>query len=66
MNAHVRESYLPVSLFTTVYRFSHPFVTDEQTLLGLMAQRGKEQYFLHKILPINSGHCIVWLYRIAT
>jgi hypothetical protein len=51
MAAHLRKSYLPVSLFTTIYRTIHPFNTDDQTLLSLMVQRGKEQYFLHKILP---------------
>jgi hypothetical protein len=51
MNAHLRKSYIPVSLFTTIYRTMHPFISDDQTLLDLMMQRGKEQYFLHKILP---------------
>ena len=51
MNAHLRKSYMPVSLFSTIYRTMHPFMSDDQTLLELMIQRGKEQYFLHKILP---------------
>jgi hypothetical protein len=29
----------------------HPFVPDEKTLLDLMLQRGREQYFLHKVMP---------------
>jgi len=51
MNAHMRKSYLPVSLFGTYYKMRHPFVQDERTLLDLILQRGREQYYLHKILP---------------
>jgi len=51
MDAHFRRTYLPVSVFSTVYQTMHPFVSDDKTLLDLMVQRGKEQYFLHKILP---------------
>ena len=51
MAAHCRKSYLPVSLFNTVYQTLHPFNQEDKTLLDLMIQRGKEQYFLHKVLP---------------
>ena len=51
MGAHLRKSYLPVSLFSTVYQTLHPFNGDDKSLLDLMIQHGKEQYFLHKILP---------------
>jgi hypothetical protein len=51
MLSHVRKSYLPVSLFSTIYRSMHPFNSDDKTLLDLIIQRGKEQYFLHKIFP---------------
>ncbi len=51
MDGHFRKNYLPVSLFHTVYEFIHPFSPDDKTLLDLMIQRGKEQYFLHKVLP---------------
>jgi len=51
LDAHFRRSYIPVSVFSTIYRSVHPFNTDDKTLLDLMIQRGKEQYFLHKILP---------------
>jgi len=51
MDAHQRKSYLPVSVFGTIYKSIHPFDTEDKTLLDLMIQRGKEQYFLHKILP---------------
>lgn len=51
MNAHLRESYIPVSVFSSLYKTSFPFTTNDKNLLELMMQRGKEQYFLHKILP---------------
>ena len=51
MLSHCRKAYIPVSLFTSYYRMDHPFAPDDKTLLDLMLQRGKEQYFLHKILP---------------
>jgi len=54
MDAHFRRSYLPVSVFSTLYQTIHPFADEDKTLLDLMIQRGKEQYFLHKVLPGTS------------
>jgi hypothetical protein len=51
MGAHLRKAYIPASVFTQVYRARYPFFADDRTLLDLMIQRGKEQYFLHKVLP---------------
>ena len=51
MGAHLRRNYIPVSVFSTVYKAAHPYIQDERTLLDLMLQRGREQYFLHKIMP---------------
>jgi hypothetical protein len=51
MAAHQRKSYLPVSAFNAIYMAAHPFAAEDKNLLDLMIQRGKEQYFLHKILP---------------
>ena len=51
MAPHMRKDYIPVSVLNTWYMLRHPFVQDERTLLDLMIQRGKEQYFLHKLLP---------------
>jgi len=51
MGAHFRKSYIPVSLFSQVYQTLHPFNADDKTLLDQMIQHGKEQYFLHKVLP---------------
>jgi hypothetical protein len=51
MNSHLRPNYIPVSTFTAFFRGFYPFHSDDRTLLDLMIQRGKEQYFLHRILP---------------
>ena len=51
---HLRSNYIPVSLFSTIYNAYHPFATDDKTLLDQMIQRGKEQYFLHKMLPAHA------------
>ena len=51
MVSHMRPAYIPVSVFSTLYKIWHPYIQDERTLLDLMLQRGREQYFLHKILP---------------
>jgi len=51
MLTHFRKAYLPVSVLNSVYQTLHPFSQEDRTLLDLMIQRGKEQYFLHKIFP---------------
>ena len=51
MRLHLHEDYIPVSVFGAIYKGMHPFKPDEKTLLDLMLQRGREQYYLHKILP---------------
>ena len=51
MAAHMRKSYIPVSVFSAIYYTFCPFYADNRNLLDLMIQRGKCQYFLHKVLP---------------
>lgn len=51
MAPHLRKSYMPVSLFTSVYNAAFPFMPDDRPLLDQMIQKGKEKYFLHKIMP---------------
>lgn len=51
MRTHRRRAYIPVSVFTTLYRIGVPMKTQDKSLLELMLQRGKEKYFVHKILP---------------
>jgi len=54
MNPHLRPSYVPVALFTSIYENMHPFEMADKTLLDMIVQRGKEQYFLHQVLPFIS------------
>ncbi len=58
MVAHMRKTYLPVSVFSAIYQCLQPFKTNDRTLLDLALQRGKEQYFLHKILPHTADSVI--------
>lgn len=44
------ESIAP-SVFSTIYLDFHPFMDEERTLLDMMIQKGKQQYFLEKTLP---------------
>jgi hypothetical protein len=44
------ESIAP-SVFSTIYLDFHPFLDEEKTLLDMMIQKGKQQYFLEKTLP---------------
>ena len=53
MASHLRKNYIPVSVFSSLYKSTHPFQPEDRTLLDLIIQRGKEQYFLHKILPLT-------------
>jgi len=46
-----KPEYIPANAFQAMYRDRHPFVTEDRNLLDLILQRGKEQYFLNKILP---------------
>ena len=51
MGSHFTKSYLPVSVFSALYLSRHPLIVEDNTLLDLMLQKGKEIYFIHKILP---------------
>lgn len=45
--------YVSVNTFQAIYRDRVPFVMEGRTLLDMMIQRGKEQYFLSKVLPFK-------------
>jgi hypothetical protein len=51
MNTHLRPAYMPVAAFSAIYTGMHPIVMDNRTLLDMMIQKGKEQYFINKVLP---------------
>lgn len=42
---------IPVNVFRSVYTLQQPFITENRTLLDMMIQKGKEQYFLSKVIP---------------
>jgi hypothetical protein len=42
---------IPVWVAKALYADKYPFVADDQDLLSLMIQRGKELYFLEKVTP---------------
>ncbi len=46
-----RPEAAPVAVFRAIYENGHPFATESRTLLDMMVQRGKEQFFLSKMLP---------------
>jgi hypothetical protein len=48
-----KESILP-SVFSTIYNDLHPFKDEDKTLLDMMIQKGKQQYFVEKMLPFTS------------
>ncbi len=51
MIRNLKPEAAPVNVFTAVYSKDHPFITENRTLLDMMVQRGKQQYFLSKIIP---------------
>jgi hypothetical protein len=51
LKSHSRRSYIPVAVFSALYRGDHPLMVHEKSLLDLMLDKGREQYFLRKILP---------------
>ncbi len=48
---HRRENYIPVSVLSSMYRGWYPWSPQEKSLLELMMDKGREQYFLHMLLP---------------
>ena len=51
MGPQLNPDYIPVNAFRAIYQNAHPFVAEDKNLLDLIIQRGKEQYFLSKVLP---------------
>lgn len=51
MAAHLVADYIPVAVFRATFESIYHYPQEEQTLLDLMIQQGKEFYFLHKVLP---------------
>lgn len=51
MGTKLEPDYIPVAAMRAVYQERIPFKPDGSTLLDMMLQRGKEIYFIHKVLP---------------
>lgn len=51
MGKHFSPEYIPVAAFGAIYEDAHPFVAENRNMLDMMIQRGKEQYFVSKMLP---------------
>ncbi|MBS1615065.1 MAG: hypothetical protein JST06_03005 [Bacteroidetes bacterium] len=51
MLPQLRPEAVPVFAFRALYENLHPFTAEGRSLLDMMIQRGKEQYFLSKVLP---------------
>ena len=47
----LKPEYAPVNVFKAIYENSYPFEAEGKNLLEMMIQRGKEQYFVSKMLP---------------
>jgi hypothetical protein len=56
LNVQFRKDYIPVAVFRNIYQDIHPDKLDDKTLLDLMLMRGKEQYFLSKVLPFKEEY----------
>lgn len=50
MERQLRPEYIPIAVMRTLHQKEYPFVQEGKTLLDMMIQRGKEQYFLEKVL----------------
>lgn len=51
MISHLRKNYIPVSVFSSIYRAKHEWNPQEKNLLELIVDKGREQYYLHQLLP---------------
>jgi hypothetical protein len=56
MAQKLSSDYIVPNVFTTIYRAKHPFVFEGKTLLEMIIEKGKEQYFLSKIIPFVPEH----------
>lgn len=54
MYINFRPQSIAPSVFSTIYLDFHPFLDEERTLLDMMIQKGKQQYFVSKMLPFVS------------
>lgn len=55
-SAQLNKEYIPVAAFEAMYRDKTAFEMDGKTLLHMMIQRGKEAYYIEKVLPFVPKH----------
>jgi hypothetical protein len=53
MYINFRKESIAPSVFNTIYNDFHPFEDEEKNLLEMMIQKGKQQYFVEKMLPFT-------------
>ncbi len=58
MSRRLRPEYMNVNVFRAIYEDMHPFEAEGQKLIDMMVQKGKEQYFLKKILPFEKDEIL--------
>ncbi|RYD55452.1 MAG: hypothetical protein EOP56_16215 [Sphingobacteriales bacterium] len=51
MGQKLNRNYLPVAAFRAIHQNRFPFQPEEKSLLDMMIVRGKEMYFIDKVLP---------------
>ncbi|WP_276134938.1 hypothetical protein [Polluticoccus soli] len=56
MTAKMTKEYIPVAVFRAIYQDKAPFKMEGANMLDMMIQRGKELYFLGKVLPFLPEH----------
>jgi hypothetical protein len=56
MEKQLTKENIPVAVFRAIYQDEHPFIPQNSTLLDMMLQRGKERYFLSKVIPFVPEH----------
>jgi hypothetical protein len=54
MVEQLRPEAAPVNVFKAIHQQRFPFIAENKTLLDMMMQRGKQLYFLSKVLPFVS------------
>ncbi|OSZ78797.1 hypothetical protein CAP35_11270 [Chitinophagaceae bacterium IBVUCB1] len=55
-SAQLQKEYIPVAAFKAMYRDNAAFDMEGKTLLHMMIQRGKEAYYVEKVLPFVPKH----------
>jgi len=51
MGKHFKPDYIPVAVFSAIYQDMHPFEMENRSLLEMMIEKGKLQYFIGHVLP---------------